>query len=277
MSNDHRRYREALIVEIAAGGLVVAFNLAANRLPQRVQLPTNLAAAGLATLLARGAGVAWEDQGLHPRHMPRGALTGFAVAAALGTITAAGLLAPGARRFYQDEWIVSSSTTQALYHVFVRIPLATALPEELIFRGSLLGLLARRRSPVLAAAISSLLFGLWHVVPTFDRIQSNPATRHAHGDLQKTVAVIAGHVMSTTLMGLGLSWLRFRSQSILAPILAHAAPNAVGFLGGWSIAHTPHIRRRLRRAVSRSAESGSAAPAPAPAVKSVESANGPDR
>ncbi|MGD9891193.1 MAG: lysostaphin resistance A-like protein [Dehalococcoidia bacterium] len=265
---------EALILEIAAGGAVVALNLIANRLPGHVQLPANLAAAGLAALLARRAGVAWEDQGLHPRDVPRGARAGITVASTLATITAAGLLAPGAGGFYQDERIVRASTRQMVYQVFVRIPFATALPEEVIFRGSLLGLLTRRRSPVAAAALSSLLFGLWHILPTFDRIPTNPGTRHAHGDPRRTALVLAGHVTSTTLMGLGLSWLRLRSKSTVAPILAHATPNAVGFLGGWAIAHAPQIRRRLARAVRRSIESGTLAPAPTRPDDGVETAAG---
>jgi membrane protease YdiL (CAAX protease family) len=183
-------------------------------------------------------------------------VAGVATASALAAITAAGLLAPSAGRFYQDERIVHSTTSQMLYEVLVRIPLATALPEELIFRGSLLGLLARHRPPTTAAALSSLCFGLWHVLPTFDRIQTNPGTRHAHGNPRTTAIVIAGHVASTTLMGVGLSWLRLRSGSVLAPVLAHAAPNAVGFLGGWAITHTPHLRHRLSRAVRQSDKSG---------------------
>jgi uncharacterized protein len=251
VSVERRRPNEALAVEIAGAVLVAGLNVLANRLPWRVQIPANLAAAGLAALLARVAGVTWREQGLDPRDLPRGAVAGVAAATALATVTAAGLLAPGTRRLSQEERIVRATTPQMLHQVLVRIPLATALPEELIFRGALLGLLAQRRSPVAAAGVTSLLFGLWHVLPTADRIHTNPATRHAHGDPRRTALVIAGHVAATSLMGLGLAWLRLRSRSVLAPVLAHATPNAVGFLGGWTIARAPRLRTLPARMASR--------------------------
>lgn len=277
MSPQRSHFKEALILEAAAGGLVVALNVLANRVPTRVQLPANLAAATLAALMARGAGIAWEDQGLHPRDMPRGALAGVAAASALATITAAGLLAPGAGRFYQDERIVGATAPQMLYQILVRIPLATALPEELIFRGSLLGLLAQRRSPSAAAGIASALFGLWHILPTIDRMHTNPGTRHAHGDPRRTALVVAGHVASTTLMGLGLSWLRLRSGSIVAPALAHITPNAVGFLGGWAVAHRGELSDFLIRTPRKRNPGPYATTAPSAADAGCEFESSPNR
>jgi membrane protease YdiL (CAAX protease family) len=112
----------------------------------------------------------------------------------------------------------------------------------------LLGLLARHRTPLTAAVASSLVFGLWHVLPTLERIASNPATRHRHGDLVKSAAVVAAHVATTTAAGLGFSWLRLRTGSVIAPALAHAAPNVVGFAGGWAVSRLAQIRARSEEA-----------------------------
>jgi len=230
------RWERSLGIEIAAGTLTLGLSVLGHRLvPPRLQLPAGAAAGGLTVMIARALGMTWEELGLSPRDAPRGALAGIAASAALATGTAAGLLIPYARRFYFDDRIVNAGIGRMLHEVFVRIPLGTAVPEELVFRGALLGLIARRRSPVVAALASSVLFGLWHILPTIDRIESNPGTRHTKGDYLRTAAVVAGTCTATTAAGLGFSWLRFRSKSVVAPILAHVAPNAVGFLGGWAV------------------------------------------
>src|SRR5262249_60379463 len=64
----------------------------------------------------------------------------------------------------------------------------------------------------------------------------NRAPRHAYGHLGVTFVVVAGHVATTTMAGLPLAWLRYSSGSILAPVLAHTASNAVGFVAGWTSA-----------------------------------------
>jgi hypothetical protein len=55
-----------------------------------------------------------------------------------------------------------------------------AAAEEIAFRGALLGLLLRRHRRATAVASSSLLFGLWHLLPTLPamrRTRSSPAGR----------------------------------------------------------------------------------------------------
>ena len=52
----------------------------------------------------------------------------------------------------------------------MRIPLETALAEEIIFRGVLLGLGLRTRPRLGAVVSSSIWFGLWHVYPTLGSI-----------------------------------------------------------------------------------------------------------
>ncbi len=82
---------------------------------------------------------------------------------------------PWSRRFFLDADVVNANTGRALYDMLVRIPLGTALAEELLFRGALLGLFMRRHRAGTAVALSSALFGLWHVSPTLSSLASNPA------------------------------------------------------------------------------------------------------
>jgi len=46
----------------------------------------------------------------------------------------------------------------------VGLPLGTAIPEELAFRGLVLGLLIRKLTPLRAALVTSAIFVAWHVV-----------------------------------------------------------------------------------------------------------------
>ena len=55
-------------------------------------------------------------------------------------------MVPATRGFFQDERARGGGARHVLFETLVRIPLGTALPEEVIFRGSLLGLFTQRHS-----------------------------------------------------------------------------------------------------------------------------------
>jgi membrane protease YdiL (CAAX protease family) len=120
----------------------------------------------------------------------------------------------------------------------VRIPLATAIAEELTFRGALLGL-ARRRSPAAAVGWISLLFGASHALPTLQHYDGNPASGLVADPRKGRWVAVLGATLSTAGAGCLFAWLRLRSRSLLAPILAHAASNASAYLAGrWVVRHT---------------------------------------
>ena len=77
---------------------------------------------------------------------------------------------PQTRRLLADEKITGTGRAEAAFETFVRIPLETALAEEIIFRGVLLGLGLRSRTRIGAVVSSSIWFGLWHVYPTLGSI-----------------------------------------------------------------------------------------------------------
>ena len=114
----------------------------------------------------------------------------------------------------------------------MRIPLETALAEELIFRGVLLGLGLRVRSPLGAVVSSSIWFGLWHVYPTLGSIGGAAAASswatEPHRVGGATAAVVASHRRARALLFAGL---RLRSGSVAAPVIAHAALNMAAFAG----------------------------------------------
>ena len=78
---------------------------------------------------------------------------------------AAGAALPLTRDAFRDARY-HSNTGHALLTAFVLIPLGTVLFEEVAFRGVLWALLRRWRGTRTATAVSSALFGLWHVLPS---------------------------------------------------------------------------------------------------------------
>ncbi|HEX2030939.1 MAG TPA: CPBP family intramembrane glutamic endopeptidase [Actinomycetota bacterium] len=220
--------REAL----AAVAVVAATNVVLNRVaPRPAVVPTALAGAGAVMSLARRGGVGWPEMGLAPSSLRAGlrwgALASIPVVA--GGIGAA--VVPGARRLLADRRVVESSPADLVYHLALRIPLATALAEELIFRGALRPLLRRRRSRAVGELLTASLFGLWHVLPTLEQLETHPERRAAAG---REWLVLGSAVGVTAAGSLAFGWLRDRSGSLIAPVIAHAAANASSFAAGWA-------------------------------------------
>jgi membrane protease YdiL (CAAX protease family) len=232
---------------------MVAGTLAGSVLVQRGSAPqrllSNLALAAAASALARLNGAGLEDQGMKARDMPRGVVLGSAIGvpAAAGIIGAAGL--EGARSSYWESRITSAPGLRMAYEVLFRIPFGTALSEEVLFRGAMLGLFSRHRGRFRAVTVTSLVFGVWHIAPTLRRLQA--MEQGAVHSKVVVVASIAGSVLLTSAAGVVFAWLRYRARSTVAPWLLHSAVNAAGFAGGW-------VGAQLRRSRECS-EAGTAA------------------
>jgi uncharacterized protein len=227
------------LTELGSVALTAAYNVALNRhLPQMTHLPANLAASGVLLLVARSHGVTVADLGLAPAAAVDGIRTGVLVAAGATGVVVVGAALPATRRFFFDEKVRDHSTAELTYHTVLRIPIATALGEELAFRAALLGLFGRGRSPAAAVAASSVLFGLWHILPTLASIGSGEAPapgassdpKAARRQRAGRVALVAGVVVATAGAGAGFAILRLRSRSVLAPVVAHAALNVAAML-----------------------------------------------
>jgi membrane protease YdiL (CAAX protease family) len=73
-----------------------------------------------------------------------------------------------------------------------------------------------------------LLFGLWHL----GGIVTGTAGTAAH------VALVGlGTVAATGAAGTVFCWLRLRSDSLLAPVLAHAAVDTLPLVAAWVVVH----------------------------------------
>ena len=235
--------------EIEVAAAVLAYNVALSRaIPRAAYVPANVAAAGLSIAAARGLGVSPADLGLRRDRVGRGLRVGLAAALPVVAAVALGATLPATRRYFADERARAGGAGHVLYEVLVRIPLGTALAEEAIFRGSVLGLLLQRHPGRTAAAMSSLLFGFWHVLPTLDTLQLDPAGAPAHGDPVRAGGAVAASVLATAAGGCALGWLRLRADSVVAPAVAHACLNSSAFLAARLVAGSLPDRRPARAA-----------------------------
>lgn len=119
------------------------------------------------------------------------------------------------------------SYTLAFRAVFILVPLRTILLEEFAFRGALLSLCLRVFSTKQAVILSSLLFGIWHILPslTIASFTLPIVEVVAH----KAVGIVA-IVLATTCAGIFFSWLRLKTRSLAAPMLVHWAINSTGII-----------------------------------------------
>jgi membrane protease YdiL (CAAX protease family) len=221
-------------LEVACA-LTLAYSYVVNRLvPEAWYVPANLTAAAGFVALARGTGATWTDLGLRTDRLGRGVRVGLTAAVPIAAVVALGIAVPETRRYFADQRVMVGRGT-AFFDTLVRIPLGTAVCEELIFRGAILGILLRRRTPLEATLISALLFGLWHVFPTLDTLHLNPLGKYVEGDWLRTTGAVVGAIGVTAASGLGFAWLRLRANSVVASMIAHGALNIAAFVGGRAV------------------------------------------
>lgn len=98
-----------------------------------------------------------------------------------------------------------------------------ALPEELLFRGLLLGQLARRLSDATAIMIQGGVFWVMHVPGYVYLWQATPQTMH-----RLMIAMVAATTLGLSFV---LGWLRMRdaNRSLLPPIVTHTVANGITF------------------------------------------------
>lgn len=215
---------------MAAVGLLGISNVVSNRhLPERAHVPWNLALATGLVGLARRAGCDAADLGLDGGHLRGGLRTGAGAAAVVAAAYGAALASGPDRASLRDRRAVEPTTGAAAYQLAVRIPLGTVLAEEVAFRGVLPALLASPSRPRWApAAVSSLLFGLWHLLPSRDLLAVNDGAR-ALADRTGPTAATGVAVVATAVAGAALQVLRRRGRHLAGPALAHLAANELGF------------------------------------------------
>jgi membrane protease YdiL (CAAX protease family) len=216
---------------------LAAVNVTEHLLPGRWWLgPVE---AGALLVFARGCGLTWAQLGLARNRMASGARWGLGAIGLVGAVYLAGVLLPATRSAFQDSRY-HVPAPQALMTALVVIPLGTVVLEEVAFRSVLWGMLARHARTWQVLVGTSLLFGLWHVLPSLHLAAANRGVSGAIGS--GTLLVVAATALFTAAGGAVFGELRRRSDSVLAAAGAHWATNALGVLFGllaWSLSAHP--------------------------------------
>lgn len=173
-----------------------------------------------------GAQLSWDELGLRGNAV-RAASVGLAV----------GLLAIPALAVLRFPPLVGGPVTygpialvtpdELMVHAFVFMPLGAAIPEEVAFRGVLLGLLRRRFALARAVVLSAAAFTLSHIAVVVATLRQTNLV----GDPLFVALGLAGAFGAVCAGGALFALLRVRTGHLAAPAAAHWAFNAVILLG----------------------------------------------
>src|SRR3954452_9960852 len=214
-------------------GALVAVNLTQHLLASPWWLGPVEALALLA--FARVAGLSWAQLGLARDRTASGCRWGLGAIAVVTAGYVVGVLLPMTGGAFRGPRY-HLPLPEALLKALVIITLGTVVLEEIAFRSVLWGMLARLVRPWQLLVTTSLLFGLWHILPAL-HIGPNQAVAAVGGG--RTALLVTGTVAFTTMGGLVFGALRSRSGSVLASAGAHWATNGLGVLFGvvaWHLA-----------------------------------------
>jgi len=227
--------------------LIVAMNVVNNRLAPQTHFLI-WAVCGSVVLIAVGLldGNSFTDMGLSWRYAGRGLLWGVICIAAVTLVYLVGAAFKKTRDAFHDERHQQMSGAQLMFHALLEVPFGTVLLEEIAFRAVLFSMLARRYGVIWGLVISSLLFGLWHILPSIGTHESNPALGSVAGSgLRGNIIAVTASVLFTGISGVLFTGLRLVSGSVLAPMGLHWATNGLGYAFSFAL-----IRGR-RRAEAR--------------------------
>ncbi|MGW0467750.1 CPBP family intramembrane glutamic endopeptidase [Streptomyces sp. NPDC003027] len=215
--------------------VLAAVNAVNNRLAPGLYVPVSVTTAALLALAARLSGLTADDLGLGRDSVRRGLRWGLILASAVVTVYLAGFAVPFTRDVFQDQRAAGLAVGELVYRVLIRVPLGTVLLEEIAFRGVLWAMLERRWGHLWATALSSFLFGLWHVLPSRGLTHANAAAEAVFGAGPAGVALsVVTAVGGTALAGVLLCELRRRSGSLIPPMALHCALNSTGYVLAWA-------------------------------------------
>ncbi len=223
---------------------LLVINVVNNRVaPQTHYLLWSFASAVLLIALGLLDGNSWSDMGLGWGEFVPGLLWGVGCIGVVALVYLVGSIFKRTRAAFHDERMAELTGGRLAFQALLEVPLGTVLLEEIAFRAVLFSMLARRYGVVWAIVISSVLFGLWHVLPSIGTHEQNPALGSMVGEGRRGNLLAVGlSVLTTTLAGVLFAGLRLISGSVIAPMGLHWATNGLGYAFGWVL-----IRLRNRR------------------------------
>jgi uncharacterized protein len=189
--------------------------------------------AGL-TVIGWKHGVTLNELGLGRSTWVTGAIWSIGIIVAVGVVIGIAGGIPRLHKYFADDRVSEADGVLTSRRVLLDIPFGTVLVEEYAFRGLLLALMTTQWGVVWAVALTSLLFGLWHIGPA---MEMHNAHQEATGHVLLTVG---STVLFTGLSGVGFAVLRLFTGSLFPPSALHWAANGTGVVVGF------FVNRRLR-------------------------------
>jgi membrane protease YdiL (CAAX protease family) len=219
---------------VAVAGVLAAYNNTGGEHPCRQQWypVTNLGASGALLAAAAASGLTAADLGLTAGRVPGGLRCAAGPAGALAAAWLTLAAVPASRPVLADRRITGLTWPQVAYQVTVRIPVGTVLWEEIAFRGVLHAALRRVLPGPAAIAVTSGVFGIWHIRPTIAALRINQVETGGRAEWAGVTAAVLG----TAAAGGVLSWFRHRSGSLAAPVLLHLTANCGAALAARAVA-----------------------------------------
>lgn len=225
---------QTLAIELLLTLLIVSYGaLLSFVLPKKSHIILNILFAGGAICVGVLSGLSLSAMGLAPSLLISGSLYALGIIVILIALIYVASRLPVINRFFENEAFSSVSKKRLAYEAGFRVPLGTALIEEVLFRGLLLGLLMINYPPINSLIISSIVFGLWHIFPTVNQLEANQAAKDlVAGKRGRRFWSILSVVATTSLAGFCFGLLRLWSGSLITPWLVHWAINASGIISG---------------------------------------------
>ena len=166
---------------------------------------------------SRWCGLTLAEAGISRTNLLRSSLIGAGIGLGLAAVLLLALEVGaqlGTPITYQP--LHGASISAVLTHALVGLPLQTAIPEELAFRGLVLGLLMRKLTPLRAALVTSAIFVAWHVVV---QVQTLAVTNFTSP--WQIVPAMGLAFAGLFAGGVIFALLRLRTRNLAAAVVAH--------------------------------------------------------
>lgn len=203
------------IMAISLYGIILSYTL-----PPKRHFAVNVLCAVTVGVFGYIAGLSLPDMGLSFRQLLEAIPITLAISAVIAGVIYLSTRISWLRHIFSGAPLAGGTRKQIAYAVGVRIPLSTALLEEVLFRGVLLGLLLNDHSAIVAVVISAVIFGIWHIFPTVAQMEHNKALASLLQRRQR-VGMVVGTVATTTLAGIAFNLLRLWTGSLFTPWFVH--------------------------------------------------------
>lgn len=195
---------ESLAQELVLVILILLYGTVLARLvPRKFHVYLNISIALVAILLGIAFNVTLEQMGLGLQHILPGIYVAIGASLIITVATLIISAIPPLRHYFLGDDLAHASGKLIAFEAAIRIPLSTALIEEILFRGVLLGLLLLNNSTFVAVLVSAIIFGLWHVFPTINTIESNDGVADKiQNKKSRKAGSVLGVIIVTTIAGL---------------------------------------------------------------------------